>query len=412
MSIITETLSAITDTGQYINIQYKTYNRYRKPKVYIMRRCKAMMTYKFKLYQNKKNKKLHKQINIAARIYNHCIALHKRYYRLFGKSLNYYQLKKYITKIKKLKKYAEWNELNSQAIQNIVERIDKAYKLFFRNQKYGVKSAPPSFKKVKKYKSYTLTQTGYKLFNDNRIQIGKQIYKYSKSRNIEGEVKTVTIKRDTLGDIYITIVCETFKNEIIPRTGKIVGYDFGLKMFLKASDGKDIISPEFFKQSQKEIKKLNRQLSKKKKGSNNYKKAKKELARTHKKIADKRKDFHFKLALNLAGEYAFICLEDLNIKAMQKLWGKKISDLSHSSFVNILKYQCAKVGSKVVEIDRFYPSSKTCSKCGYIKKDLNLNDREWICPECNTVHDRDYNASINIERVGASTLGVEIIRPI
>lgn len=370
-----------------------------------------MKAYKFKLYQSKRNKYLKRQIEIAAKIYNHCIALHKRYYRLFGKSLNYYELKKHITKIKKLKKNSEWNELNSQAIQNIVERIDKAYKLFFRNKRQGIKSAPPSFKKVRKYKSYTLTQTGYKLLDGNKIQIAGKVFKYYKSREIEGKIKTVTIKRDTLGDIYIYIVCENAENKVVSRTGKSVGYDFGLKTFLRASDGRDIKSPEFFKQGQKEIRKLNRQLSRKKKGSNNYKKAKRELAKAHKKIADRRKDFHFKLALELAGEYAFICLEDLNIKAMQRLWGKKISDLGHSSFVNILKYQCAKVGSTVVEIDRFYPSSKTCSECGYIHEGLELKDRQWVCPECGVIHDRDLNAAINIHRVGTSTLGVETVRP-
>ena len=370
-----------------------------------------MITYKFKLYQNKKNKNLHKQINISAMIYNHCIALHKRYYRLYGKSLNYYQLKKHVTKIKKMNKYAYWNELNSQAIQNIVERIDKAYKLFYRNLKHGIKTAPPSFKKVKKYKSYTLTQTGYKFLEDNKIQICKQVYKYSKSREIDGVVKTVTIKRDTLGDIYIIVVCNKETVQTIPRTGKIVGYDFGLKTFLNASDGNDIESPEFFKQNQHKIKKLNRNLSKKKKGSNNYKRAKHELALTHIKIANQRRDFHFKLASQLSREYAVICLEDLNIKAMQRLWGKKISDLSHGSFVNILKYECEKNGSRVVEIDRFYPSSKTCSVCGTINENLTLSDREWTCTCCGIKHDRDFNASVNIERVGASTLGVEIVRP-
>jgi len=371
-----------------------------------------MKTYKFKLYTSKRNKYLNRQINIAAKIYNHCIALHKRYYKLFGKSLNSYAIIKHITKLKKRPKYAYWNTLNAQAIQDVVERIDKAYKLFFINHKRGIKSAPPSFKKVKKYKSFTLKQNGYKLFADNSIQIIGRRYKYYKSRDLEGTIKTVTIKRDSLGDLYIYIVCETQGNEVIPRTGKSVGFDFGLKTFLKASDGNDIISPEFFKQSENKIKKLNRNLSRKKKGSNHYKMAKRDLAKAHKQIADKRNDFHFKTALNLASEYAFICIEDLNIKAMQKIWGKKISDLSHNNFVNILKYQCSKTGSKVVEIDRFFPSSKTCYDCGYILNELPLNVRNWVCPNCGVIHDRDFNAACNIHRVGTSTLGEEIVRPV
>lgn len=370
-----------------------------------------MKTYKFKLYQHKRNRYLKRQINLAGIIYNHCIALHKRYYRLYGKSLNVYALMKHLTKLKKLPKYSDWNSLGSQAIQDIAQRIDKGYKLFFRNREHGIKSSPPSFKQVKKYKSFTLKQAGYKLYSDNRIKIGDRIYKYHKSREIEGKVKTVTVKRDSLGDLYIYVVCETSNNEILPRTGKSVGYDFGLKMFLTASDGKNIVSPEFYKQSQRQIAKLNRELSKKQKGSNHYKQAKRQLAKAHKRLADKRRDFHFKLALKLAGEYATICIEDLNIKAMQKLWGRKISDLSHSSFVNILKYQCSKTGSTVIEIPRFYPSSKTCSACEFVYEELTLGDRKWICPNCGILHDRDINAAINIHRVGASTLGVETVRP-
>ena len=370
-----------------------------------------MKTYKFKLYQHKRNRYLERQIDLAGIIYNHCIALHKRYYRLYGKSLNVYALMKHLTKLKKLPKYSDWNSLGSQAIQDIAQRIDRGYKLFFRNREHGIKSSPPSFKKVKKYKSFTLKQAGYKLYSDNRIKIGDRIYKYHKSREIEGKVKTVTVKRDSLGDLYIYVVCETSNNEILPRTGKSVGYDFGLKMFLTASDGKNIVSPEFFKQSQKQIAKLNRELSKKQKGSNHYKQAKRRLAKAHKRLADKRRDFHFKLALKLASEYATICIEDLNIKAMQKLWGRKISDLSHSSFVNILKYQCSKTGSTVIEIPRFYPSSKTCSACEFVYEELTLGDRKWTCPNCGILHDRDLNAATNIHRVGASTLGVETVRP-
>lgn len=370
-----------------------------------------MKTYKFKLYQHKRNRYLERQIDLAGIIYNHCIALHKRYYRLYGKSLNVYALMKHLTKLKKLPKYSDWNSLGSQAIQDIAQRIDRGYKLFFRNREHGIKSSPPSFKKVKKYKSFTLKQAGYKLYSDNRIKIGDRIYKYHKSREIEGKVKTVTVKRDSLGDLYIYVVCETSNNEILPRTGKSVGYDFGLKMFLTASDGKNIVSPEFFKQSQKQIAKLNRELSKKQKGSNHYKQAKRRLAKAHKRLANKRRDFHFKLALKLASEYATICIEDLNIKAMQKLWGRKISDLSHSSFVNILKYQCSKTGSTVIEIPRFYPSSKTCSACEFVYEELTLGDRKWTCPNCGILHDRDLNAATNIHRVGTSTLGVETVRP-
>jgi putative transposase len=141
-------------------------------------------TFCFKIYRSKKNRYLHNQINLAGEIYNHCIALHKRYYRMYKKSLNTYSLQKHLTKLKKLDKYSHWNQLGSQAIQDITDRIDKAYKLFFRNQKHGIKSGTPNFKKRKNYKSFTLKQVGYKLLDGNKILIGKKIFNYAKSRNI------------------------------------------------------------------------------------------------------------------------------------------------------------------------------------------------------------------------------------
>lgn len=294
--------------------------------------------------------------------------------------------------------------MGSQAIQDITQRIDKGYKLFFRNQKHKIRSASPSFKRIEKYKSFTLKQAGYKLLGGNEVIIAGQKYKFHKSRNIEGVIKTVTIKRDALGDIYIYFVCEQEENQVIARTGNSVGYDFGLKTFLKSSDGIDEESPLFFKQHSLQIQKANRNLSRKKKSSSNRKRAKIALARLYKKVANCRKDYHFKLAKRICENYVIICIEDLNVKAMQQLWGRKISDLGHSQFVNILKHQSSKLGSTVVEIPRFYPSSKTCSNCSHIIDSLPLKIREWTCPTCGIMHDRDENAAKNILRVGASTL--------
>lgn len=380
-------------------------------KIY-QRSKKQMITYGFKLYNSKKNKKLHRLIDTAGSIYNHLIALHKRYYRMYGKHLNVYKIMKHITKLKRTKRFAYWNNLGSQAIQNIAERIDGSYKLFFKNRSRGIKSSPPSFKKISKYRSFTLKQSGYKFFEDNRIKIGDKTYRYFKSRSIEGKVKTVTVKRDSLGDIYIYVTCETKAPEIKPRPGKIVGLDFGLRNFLTTSDGYVIESPLFFKRSAGKIRSLNKALSRKKKGSGNSKRAKLKLARAHRKIANQRRDYHFKLAKRLSEEYSLICVEDLNVKAMQALWGRKISDLGHSRFLNILEHQCSKTGTEFVRIPRFYPSSKTCSACGYILEELSLNTRSWTCPNCKTKHDRDVNAAVNILKVGASTCREKDVRPV
>jgi len=366
-----------------------------------------MKTYSFKLYTNKLNT-LHRQINIAGIIYNYCINMHKRYYSLYGKSLSKYTLQKHLTK--KKKKYTFWNQVGSQAIQDITDRIDRAYKLFFRNLKHDIKTAPPGFKKVKKYRSFTLKQAGYKFLETNKIKIGKKVYRYSKSREIEGTIKTLTIKRDSLGDIYIFSVTDYVESRPT-TTGKMAGCDFGLKTFLTMSDSTKIESPLFYKQSLKQLKKSSKKYSSKKKGSKNQKRARLDLTRKHKKIFNQRKDHHFKLAKKLTESHDYLFFETLNLKGMQRLWGRKVSDLGFYSFLLILESQANKYSCKIHYIDRFYPSSKECSCCGKKNDNLQLSDRHWYCPSCQTKHDRDINASLNILREGASSFGVEIVRP-
>ena len=312
---------------------------------------------------------------------------------------------------KKQKRFAHWNMLGSQAIQDIANRIDKAYKLFFRNQKHGIKSGTPNFKKRRNYKSFTLKQAGHKLLDSNKIKLGIQTFKYFKSQDIQGNIKTLTVKRDKLGDIYIHIVTDFVETRIAPRTGEIVGFDFGLKKFLTASNEDDVESPLFFHDNHKAVRKANRNLSKKSKSSKNRRKALISLERLHKRIENQRTDFHWKLANELTNKYDYLFFEDLNMQGMKRLWGEKISDLAFSAFMLKLKYLASIKGKTVFCIGRFEPSSKTCSVCGYLYKTLELKEREWRCPECETLHDRDRNASYNILRVGASTLGVDNVRP-
>ena len=361
-----------------------------------------LLTYKYKLYRSKKTKHLDELINIAGSIYNHCIALHKRYYKLYHKSLNKFQLQKHLTKLKKLGKYQNWKNLGSQAIQQITERIDLAYQKFFKKQ-----GGLPTFKKSTKYKSFTLKgNVGYKL-NGNIICLHGYDFKFSKNQtiSIDDKIKTLTIKRDNLGAFYICVSLET-KNKNRITTGKSVGMDFGLKNFLTLSDNTTINSPLIYFKSLKELRTKQRKLSSKKKGSNNRAKAKLELARFHQKLVNQRRDYFFKLANDLAKQYDAIFIEDLNLKGMAKIWGRKIHDLAFHEFIHILSTK-----TNIVKIDKFYPSSKTCSCCGYIKKELTLKERIFECPNCKSKIDRDYNASLNIFRVGASTLSGEFVRP-
>lgn len=346
------------------------------------------------------------KINIAAHIWNYCIAAHKTYYRLYEKTLSLYDLQKYITKLKKKSKYSYWKQLDAQAIQDIVERVDRSYKAFFNHVKKNNsgKKSPPKFKKIYKYSSFTLKQCGYSFHNDNTIIIMGRNYKYFNNQEIQGKIKTVTVKRDKLGDFYIFVVVEQEMQEINSRTGNAVGIDFGMKHFLNLDNYSVIDSPEYFKQNLEKLRKAHRKVSRCQKGSNNRKRAIKELDRIYRKISNSRKDWFYKLTNSLTKEYSIICIEDLNLEGMKKLWGRKISDLSYAEFIQILEWEALKSGSKVVKIDRFAPSSKACHCCGFINDDLTLNDRSWVCPSCGEYLDRDVNAAINIRNLGLAKL--------
>ena len=328
-----------------------------------------MKILKFKLYSHKRNRLLKRCINAAGVIYNHCIALHKRYYRIWGKHLNCAKLQAHIAKLRKRIKF--WQPVGSQAVQDICQRIEKAYQLFFKHHKKGVR--PPNFKKVRRYKSFTLKQAGYKFLGGNRIQIGRRVFQYWNSRDIEGIVKTVTIKRTPLGELFMVVVVDSVEPPQIKfETSKIAGFDFGLKTFLTCSEGFKIESPLFLRQSLNAIKKASRQHSRKVKGSNNREQARLNLARKHEDVANRRSDWFWKLAHQLTNQFDVLCFETLNLKGMQRLWGRKIGDLAFREFLQILEWVAQKKGKLVVYIDRWYPSSKTCSDCGHVLGSLEL----------------------------------------
>jgi putative transposase len=332
---------------------------------------------------------------------------------LTGKRLHKFALMKHIAKLKKLPRYTHWSLLDSQATQDVVDRVDKAYNLFFGNLKRGVKTAPPKFKKVKQYSSFTLKQSGWKLLGDNRIRIQGKIYKLSKSRELPAGIKTVTVKRDPLGDLYLYFVVE---EQATPNpqamTGNSAGFDFGLKVFLTTSDGDGIEAPLYYRQALAELRKAGRILSSKVKGSHNWRKAKDHLNRIHQTVVNRRRDWFFKLAHELTDQYAHLFFEDLNMKGMQALWGRQIGDLARSEFMSILQYIADIKGKAVHLVDRFFPSSKTCADCGYIQRDLSLSERRWVCPCCGVIHHRDHNAACNILREGASSLELGDVRPV
>ena len=371
-----------------------------------------MKTYKFKMYSNHGNRELHKTIDSHAQVWNHFVALCRRYYAIYGKYPGKKALMRHLTKLKRLPRYAHWNLLPSQSLQDVIGRIDTGYMKFFADLKSNRKTGRPRFKSRKRYKSYTLKQAGWKLLQSNYIRIEKQIYRYFKSREVLGSPKRCTIKRDSVGDVWLIILTDHVDTDLeSPTTGKSAGFDFGLKRYLTGSDFNDYESPQFFKRGINAIKRANRKHSPKVKRSKNRERARLNLASKHRKIANQRADFHWKLAHDLTDRYDWIALESLNLKGMKALWGRKVSDLGFYDFVQKLKYVASRKSREVRFIDKWYPSSKTCHVCGAINQELNLRDRTWQCPSCHTELDRDRNAAINIHRVGASTLSGEVVSP-
>jgi putative transposase len=359
-----------------------------------------LLTYKFKLYETKRKKFLDNLLNLSRNIYNHCIALHKRYYRIYKKHLDLNQLQKHLTKLKKLPKYKQWNIVPAQTIQALTQRIEDGYQLFFKANKSGNKKVQtPGFKSWKKFKSIPFKTTGYKFVADSNILTIKKKYKfkYWKSREIDGTIRTMSLKKDGLGDYYTHVSLDSYLMLNPSATNKTGGCDFGLKTFIKTSDDTEIISPLPLFNSLTKLRKASKQLSSKKKGSKNGQKAKLNLIRVHQKINNQRTDFHFKAAIELFKQFDTVKFEDLNLKGMQKLWGRKINDLGFANFIDIIQVQSKKYLHKNVSfIDRFFPSSKMCSQCKNLKADLSLQDRVYNCLKCGFSIDRDLNAALNI----------------
>jgi putative transposase len=194
-------------------------------------------------------------------------------------------------------------------------------------------------------------------------------------------------------------------------TGNSAGFDFGLKTFLVTSDGQELASPLYYRQAMDELKVAQQNLARKVKFSGGWKKARMVVARIYQTVVNRRCDWFFKLAHELTNQYDQLFFEDLAMKGMQSLWGRKIGDLARSEFMGMLGYIASTKGKVVHLIDRFYPSSKTCSDCGHAYQELGLEERRWVCVGCGVIHDRDHNAALNIHREGASSLRLGDVRP-
>ena len=371
-----------------------------------------MKIYRIKAYSKARQGFLDSQITRMGVVRNYAVKMMSLYYKHFGKTLTAFQLSNHIANKKKkdCRTARMVDGLDAQSVQECIGRVYKGLRNFFtycKRKKVGKAEGrvrPPRCRKAIHNKSYTLLQCGYKFdYERKKVRIQGRWYGFHKSREIKGKVKRLTIKRDRCGDIWFIVLTDWNDAHEIPMTGKAAGYDFGLKTFLTRHDGKQVEMPLFFKRNMKKLKVLQQSLSRKEKGSHNRHKARIAVARLYRRIENQRNDWQWKVARSIVSEFDIICIEDLNLDGMKRLWGRKVSDYGFASFVNKLEYLAAKNGKEVRKVDRWLASSQTCHKCGYVNKGAkDLRVREWVCPQCGTHHDRDENAPMNILSAGTS----------
>jgi len=359
--------------------------------------------FKFRIKPNQTQKVLiNKTFGCTRFLYNQMLNERQSKYKLQDKS-----------KLKTEKDYKidfEWlKEVDSTALQQARIDLETAYKNFFRKLKAG---QPTNLK----FKSKHNTKNSYRTFNgnnntsirieDNKIRLPKLGFvKFKKSREVSGVIKSATISKNILGRYYISIICKV-DIEHLPKLDTQIGIDLGLKEFCVTSDGEFVSNYRHLRKCEDKLKKTQKILSRRTKGSKNRFKQQKKLFKIHEKIRNQRLDFLHKLSTKIINENQVICLEDLQVKNMVKnhRLAKSISDVSWSKFVELLKYKSEWYGRTLVQVGKFYPSSKTCSVCGNIKKDLTIKDRKYNCSSCGTIIDRDYNASLNILTEGLRIL--------
>ena len=358
-------------------------------------------SYKFRIEPTSEQMELlSKHFGACRFVFNRFLHERKEKYLNEKTSLNYYDNARTLTDLKKEEGFDWLKEINSQSLQSAIRNLDSAHKNFFNKQNQF-----PRFKSKYDRQSFKIPQNV--LINNERLIIPKfkEGIKIKLHRELEGEILFATITKSTTGKYYVSITCKV-NYKPFDKTGSSVGIDTGIKDLAILSNGKTYENIKVLKSKLKKLKYEQKQLSKKQKGSNSRQKQKIKLSLVYEKITNIRKDYLHKVSTEIVKNHDIISVEDLSVKNMMKnhKLAQSLSDVSLGMFYTMLEYKSKWNDKSFVKIDRFFPSSKTCSNCGWIKQDLNLSIREWTCPSCNEHHDRDLNASKNILKQGINIL--------